>query len=523
MSNQTHGFDEALADALPRVMGTQHPDNMSRVPFGDSPKVPRSLEDEEVLYNIGTLSLEEMMIDYERKRGNVTPLWDWIHKCHSCLQQKIIGRDFRVTPRIPNGDTEHNDPYFWQSMGIFINALLVMNTINASGIPFKEFIVPDVRKGSTVATTERHILQRYDLQRSQYAEYAEGSPFPFDQDFFVQGIPLIETVEHLIRPEPIWDELIQSRRRLSGRETSVQRSFIARSDPALKAGMLPAILAAVIALDRGRAYERKTGVRLPQILGIGSAPFRGGLTPDSDSIRAIAATYPGTATVTVQSAFRYDHPEAEVLRASRELEETIRAEWMGRHDRGPSLEPKDVEEAALIVSFLRRDYETSYRQMLPLIHQILPSIPSHRERYQDVSVAGESRKVGGYPAVRAIRFAASCYSLGLPPGLLGIRAWEQLDTRQRDLVDRICPLFRFWLAKERQWYNPDNAKLWLKSQDLGAVGEDLRTAEHLTSNQGLGFNANHQAITSQIAAQLNREADLTHLVLQAAGERRFLG
>jgi phosphoenolpyruvate carboxylase len=523
MPEERDPAEEALADWLPHVMGTQHPDNMSRVPFGDSPKVPRALEDDEVLYNIGTLSLGEMMIDYERKRGNVTPLWDWIHKCHSCLQQKVIGRDFRVTPRIPNGDTEHNDPYFWQSMGIFINALLVMSTINASGIPFKEFIVPDVRKGSTVAKTERHILQRYALQRTQYAEYADGSLFPFHQDFFVQGIPLIETVESLIRPEPIWDELIESRRRLSGKETSVQRSFIARSDPALKAGMLPAILAAVIALDRGRAYERRTGVRVPQILGIGPAPFRGGLTPDSESIRTIAATYPGTATVTVQSAFRYDHPEADVLRACRELEQTIRAEWLGRHDLGPSLEPEDVEEAASVVAALRSQYEASYRQMMPLIQRILPSIPSHRERYQDVSVAGESRKVGGYPAVRAIRFAASCYSLGLPPGLLGLRGWFQLDAEQQRLADRICPRFRLWLAKELQWLNPDNGALFSQSFDLAHVLEDIQAARHLASGQSWSGDGGHHELTSTIAARQDDGADLSDLVLQAAGRRGFLG
>lgn len=103
--------DADIAEKLPHVMGTQHPDNVSAVPFGDSPMVTQALEEDELLYNVITLSVKEMMIDYDRKRGDVTPLWDWIHKCFDCMQEKVIGRDFHVTPRIPNGETERDDPY----------------------------------------------------------------------------------------------------------------------------------------------------------------------------------------------------------------------------------------------------------------------------------------------------------------------------------------------------------------------------------------------------------------------------
>ena len=145
-------------------------------------------------------------------------------------------------------------------MGIFVNALLVMPAIGQPGrIPFTEFIVPGVIHGSTVARMERHILERYNLQRKQYAEYGNGNAFPYENDFFVQGIPLIENVYDLIEPERIWDELIRLRQQSTGKETYVQRSFIARSDPALSAGMLAAQVAAVVALDRGLQYEQKTG------------------------------------------------------------------------------------------------------------------------------------------------------------------------------------------------------------------------------------------------------------------------
>ncbi len=42
---------------IPPVMGTQHPDNVSAVPFGTSPRVGRDLEGEKVLPNISVLDL----------------------------------------------------------------------------------------------------------------------------------------------------------------------------------------------------------------------------------------------------------------------------------------------------------------------------------------------------------------------------------------------------------------------------------------------------------------------------------
>ena len=109
--------DGALSEQLPHVMGTQHPDNVSTPPFGTSPKVTREIEDAEVLYNIRDLPIPEIMIDYEKKRGDITPLWDWIHKCQACMAERVIGRDWHVTPRLPNGDTERDDPISGRAWG----------------------------------------------------------------------------------------------------------------------------------------------------------------------------------------------------------------------------------------------------------------------------------------------------------------------------------------------------------------------------------------------------------------------
>ena len=85
------------------------------------------------------------------------------------------------------------------------------------------------------------------------------------------------------------------------------RVFIARSDPALNYGLITAVLLAKVALSKLSQVQKKTGVRMNPILGVGTMPFRGHLNPDN--IENFLAEYKGLSTVTVQSAFRYDYPE----------------------------------------------------------------------------------------------------------------------------------------------------------------------------------------------------------------------
>jgi len=513
--------DEDLVELLPHTMGTQHPDNVGKVPFGPVAKVDRHLEEEEVLYNITVLGLPELMIDYEKKQGGCTPLWDWLHKCPTCLEEKVIGRDFHVTPRIPNGDTDRDDPYFWQSMGIFVNSLLVMHRLGLPWLAFSEFIVPDATRGATVAEAERDIRDLFELQAEQYRHYGPGTPFPYEGRFFVQGIPLIETVEDLLNPEPIWDELVARRRELTGEETYVQRSFIARSDPALKAGLVPALIAATVALHRGRQYERRTGIRVPQILGIGSAPFRGGLTPEDGSLDAVLATYPGMATVTVQSAFRYDHPEGRVIAAVRRLEAELARGYLARRALGPGPGPEEVAELGRAISLLKEAYEASYRELLPLVSRVAKAVPSRRERYENVDVAGSARRVGGLPAVRAIKYAASCYTLGVPPGVLGFRAWETLAADQCALVERTCPTLAHWVREELRFLDLPGAQRLADGHGLGGVARDLDAATAYAA--GWQPDPRHADLTARVPGLLDRGDELSAVLLEAAGVRGFLG
>src|SRR5207247_699537 len=116
----------------------------------------------------------------------------------------------------------------------------------------------------------------------------------------VRMIPLIEDREHLLAA----DDLVRDY--LRGKELEHMRVFIARSDPALNYGYLSAVLLALVALERLAALEGETGVAIHPVIGVGSVPFRGGLTPRN--VGRVLTTYPSVQTFTIQSAFKYDHP-----------------------------------------------------------------------------------------------------------------------------------------------------------------------------------------------------------------------
>jgi len=89
------------------------------------------------------------------------------------------------------------------------------------------------------------------------------------------------------------------------------RPFIARSDPALTSGFVPAVIAAKTAISEFYKFENETGIKVYPIIGPGSLYFRGGMSPST--IDEFLRGYKGVRTVTIQSAFRYDYPIDELV------------------------------------------------------------------------------------------------------------------------------------------------------------------------------------------------------------------
>ena len=89
----------------------------------------------------------------------------------------------------------------------------------------------------------------------------------------IELIPLIEDMDSLLKIDPIVEPYIDAVK------PSYIRVFIARSDPALNYGLVCATLLSKIALSKLKSVEKRKGVPIYPIIGVGSMPFRGHLSP----------------------------------------------------------------------------------------------------------------------------------------------------------------------------------------------------------------------------------------------------
>ncbi len=81
------------------------------------------------------------------------------------------------------------------------------------------------------------------------------------------------------------------------------------------------MLAIKIALSRLQKFSERRELDVYPIIGCGSLPFRGGLTPYN--LDQFVDEYSGVKTVTIQSAFRYDFPLPDVQAAIAKLKQLL--------------------------------------------------------------------------------------------------------------------------------------------------------------------------------------------------------
>ena len=177
--------------------------------------------------------------------------------------------------------------------------------------PIQEVIVPMVTSAEEVALVEAY-YQKVIVGQEDQTLLGGQSVKDFVGEFLpkrVRVIPLIEDMENLFACDRIVEEYVR------GRDLPYQRVFFARSDPALNYGIVSAELVLKVGLQRLHSLEARLGLPLYPIIGAGSVPFRGHLTPVN--VERAFTEYPTAHTLTVQSAFKYDYEEGAVRRGHR--------------------------------------------------------------------------------------------------------------------------------------------------------------------------------------------------------------
>ena len=257
------------------------------------------------------------------------------------------------------------------------------------------------------------------------------------------------------------------------------------------------------------------------MLGTGTLPFRGGLSPYT--IDKAIDEYAGVRTLTVQSAFRYDFPQSAVKEAILKLKEKLP---LSHARRVTPTQAKLVEKS---VKFFEKPYQESVESMGKLINTVSSMVAKRRERVQHIGLFGYSRGVGKVTLPRAIPFTASLYSLGIPPELIGtgrgIAAavrygyWSQIMPLYRHLKDDLIEA-GYYLNRENM---TDIAKV---SRGCYEITNDIRLIERELGIE-LGpkdpEHIEHKNLTERVYNRVKEGKDATQLITYTGILRRSLG
>ncbi|MCS6783940.1 MAG: phosphoenolpyruvate carboxylase [Candidatus Caldarchaeum sp.] len=412
-------------EIIPKTMSSQHPDNVSRPPWLDKPMISGDDEVEEVFQSWARLGCMEAMWDAEGKDVDLNVVRKLLTKHGDFFQEKLIGRDYFLTYRIPNPYVETGDrKVFFETLQSIPKHYDVCQAFYRRDIvpPVFEVILPFTKSVHQMVqvynTYRRAVVQLEDV----FIDYPDvrlrdviGKIYPEK----IEVIPLFEDLESILGIETIVGRFIEL---ISPR---YMRVFIARSDPALNNGLVAATLMAKIALEKVSRLRQTTGIGIHPIIGVGTLPFRGGLNPFD--VEKFLKEYGAVSTATVQSAFRYDYPHEKVVEAIEMLNHKLPME--------ESLKPTENEDIlAKVVHKASAAYRVFAETAAPSIARVSALVPARRMRKLHIGAFAYSRRIGNVELPRAIPYACSLYSLGLPPELIGLRFLQSLSEEEYDLL-----------------------------------------------------------------------------------------
>ncbi|NPV04955.1 MAG: phosphoenolpyruvate carboxylase [Syntrophaceae bacterium] len=485
---------------IPRVMSTQHPDNVLLPFFAKTPDMSGDDEVQEAYYCFSHLGCDEQMWDCEGKEVDDFVVRKLLTDYGHYFRNTVLGRDQFLTLRIPNPDVEREEAK------VLIEALeSIPRQFDAARAFYGEDVAPIFEVILPMTSSAASLNRIYHYYRDFVIGKQKRPFFPGDITIAewigafkperINVIPLFEDLEHMIGADGIVREY------LKGKDLRHLRVFLARSDPAMNYGMVSAVLCNKIALNRLRALSDETGVEIHPILGAGSPPFRGHLTPDN--VDGVLAEYAGVRTFTVQSAFKYDHPAPAVMGAVQRLREA------------PVSRPPAVDEGRCleIIDRLSREYRRRIESLAPLINRVAALVPRRRTRKLHVGLFGYARQTGKTKLPRAIGFCAACYSLGLPPEIIGLSA---LGSDDAAFLKSVYVNFDRDIKAAMRYFN---------RRVLGLLPEDAGTGLIPDWVDEGPADPEHEAVTSMAIEALKDDAPerLRWLILEAAHVRRFLG
>jgi phosphoenolpyruvate carboxylase len=413
-------------NVIPRTMSTQHPDNANAPEWSSEEVINGNVEVFEAFYAYSTLGCQEVMWDSEGKDVDTRVVRKLLQKHWDYFSKKTIGQDIFLTYRIPNPKIEGAEKKYvvetLQNIPVAHDVASMAYEREVS--PIFEVILP-----FTTEAKELIILFNYyrkaivaDEDEKLYKSITTKDWIGNFNPKAIKVIPLVEDFDSILNVDKIVLPYLKTIK------PKHQRVFVARSDPALNYGLLCAVLLSKIALSKLKKLEKEQNTHIHTILGVGSKPFRGHLSPDN--VDNFLQEYRGLSTVTIQSAFRYDYPHEQVKECIKTLNQNL-----------PNSDPEIIDQTELsallgILRKFREQYEKQIQEFAPFINSVAAFVPQRRARKLHIGLFGYSRCVAGVCLPRAISFATALYSVGLPPEFIGMKTLNQLNNNEWELLKK---------------------------------------------------------------------------------------
>lgn len=489
---------------IPKTISTQHPDN-ALMPEWSSNKNIITNEDEieEAYIAYKKLGIQEVMWDAEGKDVDTHVIRKLFAKDRNFFENSKIGQDIFLTYRVPNPLIEGAER---KILNETLNSIPlnydVSNRIFNNGIaPIFEVILPfttDYRSMlNVVKFYEKCVVgaQSINLYDNVYSRDVTGEVLPGK----INLIPLIEDKDSIFNIEHI----VKEYHRVISPE--YMRIFIARSDPAMNYGMIPATLLAKYAASKMGQISEDTGMPIYPIIGAGSSPFRGNLGPAN--IKKALSEYDQYYTFSIQSAFRYDYKDQEVKDSIKLINKHTpqKAEFI------------DIESEKIIKKIVGT-YSERFQKIIEDIAQPINDItfylPKRRERKLHIGLFGYSRSTGKASLPRAISFVGALYSIGVPPEILGIASLSSLPESSQLLLKKLYRYMEQDIKASAQYFNYESLaylkEIWkISDKTLDMIREDIKYVE---DNIG---------IPTETSYNVQKHNLYTKLLLMAFKNRKF--
>lgn len=407
-------------------MSTQHPDNVNVPQWSTNKIIDGDAEVYEAYYVYETLGCQEVMWDSEGKDVDTRVVRKLLNNYWEYFSNHRLGKDLYLTYRIPNPKIESVERKVvletLQNISVTYDIASVCYKDNSA--PIFEVILPFTTSGNEPIWLfnyyKRAIIGNEEIMLDEKTTVRDwiGSFNPKS----ISVIPLVENYESILNVDSIVKPYIETVK------PKYLRAFIARSDPALNYGLIAAVLLSKIGLSKLKRTEKETGIPIHPIIGVGSKPFRGHLSPEN--LDKFLEEYKGISTATIQSAARYDYPEAQVKEFIKTLNEKLPNNF-------PTLIEPDEEKILLsILQKVRHQYESVIEVFAPFVNSIAVYVPARRARKLHIGLFGYSRNVAGVNLPRAITFAASLYNIGMPPEFIGAKVLEDLTDEEMCVLQK---------------------------------------------------------------------------------------